>query len=830
VLDYLQEFAKENPQGNLERVAGGVEDAQVQAFMADKSKMDALLSWKQGERPLTDVEVKVTHSLMDTSYRAVVDAAGKALSAGDDASLAHLSNMLDTFKYVDNVRKGTGSAAGAALNAHKIAEDIAQMPLADYLAKQGQQAKNKMLSDAVRFGGGKENLKEMARRIKAIEETGAPMDEAMSAVVQGGTIKRMMDMAQYIAINGMLSSPKTTMANVISNAYTTANSVATNATAWVVSSARGTPNGVTVAQQSAYIRAMMGATMEGLSAAGNALRGRPAGPANFVKLEFKRANPISMNVDEEAGLAQRAFGHIVNKTGMAVGLPSRLNATPDAFFGTIMYRGNIAQQATAQAESLGLKGDEFKKFVSEKTMRPTVEMHENAKRFAEENTFSKALDPQSFLGATDNAIDKAPMGRVVLPFFKTNSNILEYTAKGSPLGYFSKDVPTLRTILSSPGTKEENLAIAKAINGSIYLGLAAYLASEGIITLPAPTNWRAKQAVEESGTGWQPDSVKVGDTYVGFNRIDPMASILRLGAVLSHLSNHVDPVEFEQMAALTGAAVADFLTPEMMVDSMSRFMEAYNEASRYGSDKSKVLSVTADIASRFVPYSALQRDIKNLKDPFRGSTAIATRDQGWLDAFTDKLIARYKSISPWFSEDLPIQRNMFGEPLMVPGGVGPDMISPFSESKGQQSRLSQQLLTLNQYFNEFSPTNPDLIPLTLDMPGRVVTFKGVNMELTDSEYERLVLYSAGYDGETGKSELREVLTPLVDQVWSQFEQEMSPRQYNKMVGKISQVIRKFRERGKMQLFAEPGFQERWNLKLKRMMETIEVTPVNVLGS
>jgi hypothetical protein len=91
-------------------------------------------------------------------------------------------------------------------------------------------------------------------------------------------------------------------------------------------------------------------------------------------------------------MAVKLWGNVVNKTGMAVGLPTKMNATPDAFFSTILYRGSVGEQAVSMAESLGLKGDEFKNFVSEKIARPTVMMHEKALDHAQTNTFSKALD------------------------------------------------------------------------------------------------------------------------------------------------------------------------------------------------------------------------------------------------------------------------------------------------------------------------------------------------------------------------------------------------------------------------------------------------------
>ncbi len=465
----------------------------------------------------------------------------------------------------------------------------------------------------------------------------------------------------------------------------------------------------------------------------------------------------------------------------------------------MLYRGKVQQEAVMAARARGLKGEEASAFINDRIKNVRVEAHESAQAFAKENTFSTALDPESWAGKANSIIEATPMGKVVFPFFKTGANIIEYGYKHSPIVALVPNSPMYRAIRS--GGVEADRAIARATLGGMFLGGAAWMASSGMLTGPETRNWKVKQALEESGLGWQPDSIKIGDTYVKIDRIDPFSSVLRLGAVLSNVRSFVDEQEYAELAAISMGAVADFMTPEMMVDGYSRFFEAYNEAVRYGAnDSGKAAAMFAELSSRLIPYSALQREIKNLVDPVKGSTAIVTENSSFLDQYTDRLINRYKSISPWHSTDLPVQRNIFGEALMVPDGWGPDMISPFAMTKAGSSKLADSLNKLAGFSERIGPGS-DLPELEISMPPRrwsPNSDTGVNIELTPYEYEKLVLYSAGLDPETGKSLAGQSLRDTLSQVMESFgeiDPDMSELQYKKMVGAISKVILDYRKAG-----------------------------------
>ncbi len=823
---FAVEYAKANPQGVTVRgpKAFSELDAQARGVIESPEQLEKLLSWKLGERPLTDAETKASQYLMSGVHEDLVATANKALASGTPEDLLHFQNMIDTFSYIDNVKVGAGSEAGRALNAHKIGADLSEMSVSEFNKSLGQQGRQKLAEDAIRAAGGDENVKNLASTVKAISElSDADVAAALRKAAQAskGNATKFGEVMQSVALNGMLSSPKTWAGNMVSNALTTANSVLTNYVATGIGFARNTPNAVRLKDANGYVRGLMGGLFEGIAAAGQALKTGSGGPANAFKADYliplKGISTEGMQIPVEEGLKYKLLGKVVDGTGLAVGLPTRINATADAFWGTVLYRGKVYQAVGAKAERLGLKGAELKSYMQKWVKDPPVDIHEAAKLHAQTNTFSKALEPGSVVDGIDSVIEMIPQGRVILPFFKTSANLVEYSFVHSPLAGLSTSI---RSSIVRGGV-EGDMALAKIGVGSMFLGAAAWMATEGTVTGPAPSNYRLKQALEESGTGWQPDSIKVGEHYVSYAKIQPFNSVLRLGAVMAGLRNYVSADEYAQLVPIAAGALADFMSPEMMVDSFSRLFEGYNEAVKTGGPKAQSAAVLADIAGRYMPYSSLQRDIKNEIDPLKGSAAIMTKDSSFLDQFTDRVINRYKSISPWLSEDLPVQRNIFGEALVVPDGVGPDMISPFAITTGGGSELVQKLQKLAGYYTEMAPLDPDLMQLPLSLPSRTWTMNGVSLELTPAEYERYVMYSAGVDANTGKPVGGATLRMVLEQELDSFKDmgaEMTPVQYNKMVGVISKTIMDFRKVGQRMMTQDTGVMDRWKRALDATME------------
>jgi hypothetical protein len=821
IINFAKTFAKENPQ-DLDAIFSGPRPtgelaAKVAEMKKNPDEVQKLLAWTKDQGPLSEEQTKLAHALMYDIHDSVVSAAAKAADTKAPEDLLHLSEMIDTFQHVTNIETGAGTQAARTLNANKMGADLLGMNVVDYEKMLDQKAKTTLVKDLLSAHGGEEKLTEVAKQIKAINELPlgvAGKKVSLKDIAPLTGFQKTSKFIQSIAINGMLSSFTTPASNITSNALVNVGTMMENYMAAGIGKARfwGTKEVVTIGAANGYIRGQMGALFEGLTAAGKALKtGKAAGPVNVIKGDLI-TQAVADSSDGYRNLANKILGKVVEGTGLVVGLPSRINATADTFFGTIMYRGKQYERAITDAERLGLKGQELTDYIQKRISNVTVAEHNANSDFAQANTFSQALGPAvgpnaTLAGWLDNGIaNRIPMGKVLFPFFKTSANIVQYSVEHSPLSPFLG--ATREAVMR--GGKDGDIAIAKVLLGTTMVGGAAYLASQGIITGPETRNPNVKRALEESGTGWQPDSIKIGDHYIGYSRIDPFNSVMRLGAVISSLANYTSEDDYQELTAMAGAAVMDFMTPEMMVDGYARFFDAYNEASRYG-DKNKVAAVMADVANRFVPFGALQRDIKNQLDPVKRSIVI--ENGKYLDQFTDRVIARYKANSPFFSEDLPPVRNMFGDPLHPPDGLGPDMIAPFTITSKDGSWLTGQLAKLTGFKEQMAPDNPDYTPLNLEMPSKVLSVHGIRLELDPQQYDRYVMYSAGLKpdgsplhGESGT--LKSVLEKQL-KLMGNVPDEMSPKQYHRYLGMISEQILRFRQMGQAQMLQDPDLKEKF---------------------
>ena len=83
-----------------------------------------------------------------------------------------------------------------------------------------------------------------------------------------------------------------------------------------------------------------------------------------------------------------------------------------------------------------------------------------------------------------------------------------------------------------------------------------------------------------------------------------------------------------------------------------------------------------------------------------------------------------KSRIPGFSDDLPPRRNVFGEVIVLEGGIGPDIMSPVYTSTVKEDKVSEEIV------RQQAP---------LSMPLRVIN----GIELNPEQYDKLILLTAG---------------------------------------------------------------------------------------
>jgi hypothetical protein len=115
------------------------------------------------------------------------------------------------------------------------------------------------------------------------------------------------------------------------------------------------------------------------------------------------------------------------------------------------------------------------------------------------------------------------------------------------------------------------------------------------------------------------------------------------------------------------------------------------------------------MAATFVPYTSLTAQVERSVDPtLRMATTI---------------IDQIRSRTPGLSGDLPPRRNLWGEPIVLEGGLGWDMISPIYTSTLKTSIADDEII------------NNDI---DIRLPRKTMGSGRFAVELTPEEYDRYV--------------------------------------------------------------------------------------------
>jgi hypothetical protein len=221
--------------------------------------------------------------------------------------------------------------------------------------------------------------------------------------------------------------------------------------------------------------------------------------------------------EHSAGADSRA---IKGTIGQAVRLPGEILSRQTNMIYALNYFGELNAQAARQAISEGLTGNNLRARQQFLADNPTDDMRAAANETALHGTFQQKLG--DFGTAVQKAIAKAPynLGRFFAPFFKTPINLMKTSGEFSPWGLFK-------------GTLKGDVdAQAKGLIGSsIALGIA-HLALDNIVTGGGPVDLHKKETLE--ATGWQPYSVKIGNRYFSYHRLEPLGLALGIVADAVH--------------------------------------------------------------------------------------------------------------------------------------------------------------------------------------------------------------------------------------------------------------------------------------------------------
>lgn len=575
-------------------------------------------------------------------------------------------------------------------------------------------ARSQAIADLIAQQGGSGDIQALA---KAVSNT-ANNPTALNAMARELGRGRFGKALYQVWINGLLSSPKTHAVNILSNSMTALYAVPERYMAAGISKAFY--NGeIETGEAAAAAFGMVKGIRDGIRLVymGNKADGQ-AGLSDvfdaFAKVEGTQQNAFS---SDSLGLSpDGGFGWGVDMLAKLVNAPgSALNAE-DKFFKTIGYRMELQALAYRQAMSEGLDGEDAAKRIHEILSDPPDNLQVEAIDTAHHQTFTNALAPwmrQAF-GGIQKAPVAGPVFRMVVPFVKTPTNILRFTFARTPLAYLSGSI---QGDIKAGGARAAQ-AHARVALGSMIMLSVMDIASEGGITGAGPlaedmpSTLGVRRTMRGAG-GPPPYSIKVGDRWYAYNRLDPIGMLIGLGADFAEIFASADVADSEMLVAGGVLAVAQNIASKSYLSGVFDFLGAM-DPSNPSSNPGKYLS---DFAGSMMPYSSFLRNVAQTRDTItRDAKTVVYGEDLKVDpvaTYLQETVDKMKRGIPGMSDTLPPMRDLWGEPIDKASGIGWgwDFVSPLASRADNPDPVTKEIID-NRIVISFPPREIEGVKLT----------------------------------------------------------------------------------------------------------------------
>ncbi len=333
--------------------------------------------------------------------------------------------------------------------------------------------------------------------------------------------------------------------------------------------------------------------------------------------------------------------------GRVIHAPTNLMEAGDQFFYAINYRGALNTEAIRAAQREGLSGRTLLNRAADLMDSPTPEMVKAASRNAEYRLFRQPAGD-----VTQKIIElrnTAPGLKYIIPFVRTPVNLAKFGLERSPAAFLNPQ------LIKNIATKNPEAAdqLSRALIGSTILsGFGAALASGNLdITAAAPTTAAARDRFYREGK--QPFAIKIGDHWVGYSQLQPLAETLTmLAATVDAVRNNQDPAAAALQAATT---VGQNLADQTYMTGLSNLMDAINDP------QNKAQQFATSTGQGFVPFSGTQRFLANVTD------TRVRQPEGWAQRFETNI--------PGLSQNVPPRLTAFGEEAQRQNPASPIQIT-----------------------------------------------------------------------------------------------------------------------------------------------------------
>jgi hypothetical protein len=578
---------------------------------------------------------------------------GEELTAARDAhrgeptteTRARLAFALARHAGVQEQVAGATAEAGRALNIFRKLANVRE--------------EGARLKLAIKQAGGADRIDAIAEILDSMP-TEATRNKVARKALQITNWDRFIEYWKASLLSGLQSSG----ANTISNELYQLLDLGAEAVAGGVGRVRGT---VAPGEVSARVRSMAASHAEAVRVAAHAV-GSIEGARDalrFVHELFTTEKYGSPAKDPGRLELTHEAGAIGGKKGTVIRTPFRWLNIQDQVFKTMASRAEIASLAVRQAWKEGLTGQAGAARAQELRANPTEEMLSKAAEKAKLVTF------QTQLGEKGRAVQQmtkkiGPVAQMIAPFQVTPTNILKRAIEYTPAA------PALREFRDAykAGGHARELALSRIAIGSAIGALVVYEGTQGRITGFGPREPARRKAWLEDH---QPYSVRVGDSWYSYARLEPVASVVGIAADMAEIANDHDDLTNAQQAQAVTLSIATNLTSKTYMRGLSDLISAMQDPKREGAQWVTGMVGTA------IPTGVAQ--VARAIDPVQRDTA------GVLDTLQSRV--------PGLSSSLPAKRSaVTGEPITRGGSLGPDMISPIYTKTDKGDPVAAEMVRL----------------------------------------------------------------------------------------------------------------------------------------
>jgi hypothetical protein len=722
-------------------------------------QLDKVKSRKTGEL-LNASEIYAANTLVDIASQWVFRHAD-LWANGTKAQQAKFMKGLNNYMMIVRSVEGSSSEVGAALKANQFLENT------------NLRTRAKEIDYVLQMYGGTGDVSMLMHRINAIKKN----KKAMVGVAQQSWGTKVKERVFEYWINQMLSGISTQVLNIGTNVGTLFLRVGERKLAEKFSKRYGHTTGVAAGEAGEMLSGMANGFYDSLDAAFKTFQtGVPSDEFSKIDLFQKEVAPTgvdaiklpefqSMNPFQQSGMfmknlvanaeAARVVGGVVKDTVkknlLRIGGRSLMSA--DEFFKAMNLRAEV--HALVHREMVNHKGflqnsDAANIFYLENIRNPPKHIMNKARQVSRESTFTQPLDEGGGFEALDKMVKKAevlnlPVGRIMVPFMRTNLNALEFAMARVPGMHMLLKRNRLKF---QGGEAERALAQSQLAFGSMIAMTTGVMAYNGFYTGNGPKKWQERQMAIDAN--WRPNALKIGNTYISFDRLDPLARIMGLGAdiaeMIGYLQDAPDDDRAEILAHTMGAVIMDFATPELLTENLGALRKL-----REGPVESLVKFVD-NTGKSLVPLSGFLRGMRKLADPVVRDTHDGSDDFIGDDTFLvafEKYVKGVQNTIPGLSRTLPPARNVFGNIKYYGKGMGENILSALApiDVSTTEGVVQEELIRLGMSTAVIHPSK-ETSNFSIGMPPRSITMseEGVRVEreLSPEEYDKYVMLAAGH--------------------------------------------------------------------------------------